>query len=504
MFMRKRSSGMLLHITSLPSKYGIGDLGSTAFRFAELLHKTKQSYWQILPLTPTSIRYGNSPYSAESVFAGNPLLISLEKLVEEGLLSDALISPRDPFPLNQVDYPRVTKMKSELLKTAYAHFKQNIEDYSDEYDAFWRDNSHWLDDYALYVALKERTGRPWYRWPRPIRDRETGALVEQKKRLANRVEMEQFTQFLFFKQWSDLKRYCQSLGIHFIGDLPFYVNYDSADIWAHPELFSLEFSSKKPRLVSGVPPDYFSKTGQLWGNPVYDWDQLATSQFEWWMQRIEHSSKLFDMMRLDHFRGLLAYWAVPAGSKTAARGKWVQTPFGDFFDTLFRRFPNLPLIAEDLGVVTADVTEAMNRYDLPGIKVILFAFDDSPDNIHLPHNYIGRNVVMTGTHDNNTAKGWFTEDASPEARETLYNYLGRQLTADQVPWALIRLVLLSVGRLSIIPMQDILSLGAEARMNHPAKSSGNWEWRVTAEQLDSVALTQFSEITEISGRAREK
>jgi 4-alpha-glucanotransferase len=502
MFMRKRSSGMLLHVTSLPSNYGIGDLGPTAFRFVELLHKTNQSYWQILPLTPTNIKYGNSPYSAESIFAGNPLLISLEKMVEEGLLPDALISSRNNFPLNRVNYVGVTKMKGDLLKIAYSHFKHNIENYSNDYDAFWRDNSHWLDDYALYIALKEKIGQPWYRWPRPLRDRETGALVAQKKRLADRVELEQFTQFLFFKQWHDLKRYCQNLGINIIGDLPFYVNYDSADIWAHSELFNLD-SRKKPRLVSGVPPDYFSKNGQLWGNPVYNWDQLYTTQFEWWMQRIAHSSKLFNMIRLDHFRGLIAYWAVPAGSKTAAKGRWIETPSSDFFNTLFRQFPNLPLIAEDLGVVTAEVTEAMNKYDLPGIKVIQFAFDDSPDNIHLPHNYIGRNVVMTGTHDNNTVKGWFTEDASSETRAALYKYLGRRPTADQVTLDLIRLVLMSVGRLSIIPVQDILSLGAEARMNHPANSSANWEWRVTAEQLDSGALTRFSEVTEISGRARE-
>jgi 4-alpha-glucanotransferase len=496
----KRSSGLLLHITSLPSDQGIGDLGPAAHRFTDLLSRAGQTYWQILPLSPTSSRFGNSPYNSESVFAGNPLLISPERLVDEGLLPGPAGSLSFRGGLTHVNYFSVSEVKHRLMQKAYERFKQRMGDYRDAFDVFCTENSQWLDDYALYRAILSKIGRPWYQWPHPLRNREKAALAEEARRLADKVELEKFTQFVFFSQWRILKNYCTSLGIQIIGDLPFYVNYESADVWAHPDLFMLD-ATKQPIFVSGVPPDYFSEDGQLWGNPVYNWEELLATRFDWWMERIRHSSRLFDEIRLDHFRGLIAYWAIPAGSETAKNGQWIKTPSSDFFKTLFARFPKLPLIAEDLGVVTPDVEDTMRRYGIAGLKVLLFAFNGSPENTHLPHNHTSNSVVMSGTHDTNTVRGWLSQEASRKTKKELSRYFGRRLTTKDAADNFVRMALMSVARLSITPVQDVLSLGAEARMNHPGRRIGNWEWRITSKQLDSGAFRFLRDLTETYGRS---
>ncbi|MCP8318211.1 MAG: 4-alpha-glucanotransferase [Candidatus Methylarchaceae archaeon HK01B] len=499
MVIRKRGSGILLHVTSLPSNFGIGDFGPWAFKFADLLSEARQSYWNILPLTPTSMEYGNSPYKADSSFAGNTLLISPKLLVKEKFLPDWLLNSLQDLPSKRVDYKAVSEIKNQIIKKAYEDFRQKIRDYSSEFETFCAENSNWLDDYTLYKALKEEIGKPWYLWPPHLRDREEGALEEKKRNLKDLIELQKFAQFVFFRQWRSLKEYCRSKRLNVIGDLPFYVSLDSSDVWAHPEIFKLDME-KRPKFVSGVPPDYFSDSGQLWGDPVYDWVRLAATHFEWWMDRIEHSLKLFDMLRLDHFRGFIAYWEVPSYAKKALNGKWVEIPSEIFFNALFSRFPDPPLIAEDLGFITAEVREVIKKYDIPGMKVLLFAFGGSPDNPYLPHNHLRNAVVLTGTHDTNTVRGWYTEEATQEERNMLFKYIGRKTSEEEVSWELIRLSMISVASLSIIPMQDVLSLGSESRMNRPAISMNNWEWRVTEEQFGCDAFWRLREMTEIFGR----
>jgi len=499
--MKRRGSGILLHITSLPSSYGIGDLGLSAYRFVDFLSETKQSFWQILPLKPTSTAHGNSPYSSFSAFAGNILLISPERLVEEGLLSKADIEDRPSFSDERVIYEAVTEYKTRLFRAAYGNFKKRGQQDCD-FEAFCAENRCWLDDYALFVTLKENfNGVVWGEWPEDIRDRKGKIGKELQGKLRDKIEMEKFLQYVFYKQWHSLRAYCNSKDIQIIGDIPIYVNYDSADVWANPRIFKLG-EGRRPTFVAGVPPDYFSSTGQLWGNPVYNWEALKKTGYAWWMRLIEHNLKLFNIIRLDHFRGLVAYWEVPAGEETAVNGRWVEVPVRDFFDRLLKHFPSLPIIAEDLGIITPDVKEIMGLYGFPGMKILLFAFgDDLATNPYVPHNHVKNCAVYTGTHDNNTARGWFRREAGPEDRRRLFQYLGREVSEETVCRELVRMAMMSVADLTIIPMQDILGLGEEARMNVPSTANGNWEWRLLPDQLTPSLATGLSELTHIYGRA---
>jgi 4-alpha-glucanotransferase len=484
-----------MSITSLPSCFGVGDLGPSALRFADLLSESKQSYWQVLPVTPTGL--GNSPYNPMSAFAGNTLLISPEILEEERLLSELPTVGHDRLPLDKASYPNALILKREMIRKAHNRFKEGSD--HGEFEEFCLDNSNWLESYSLYVALKEERDEPWYLWPKGLRDRKPDSLAEKDIKLRDVVDREKFAQFEFFKQWHSLKEYCANLGIGLVGDLSFYVACDSADVWSNREMFKLD-SEGSPTFVGGVPPDYFSETGQLWGNPVYDWERLKTQSFGWWTQRIKHTLKLFDVARLDHFRGFVAYWEVPGHAKTAVSGKWVAAPWEAFFETVKNRFPSMPFVAEDLGVITPDVRAIMRRFDLPGMDVLLFAFDSGPDNPYLPENHLPDSVVYTGTHDTNTVRGWFRDEASPEQKKRLFDYLGKEISEEGASWEFIRLAQNSVARLSIIPMQDVLSLGSNARMNRPSFAEGNWEWRATSEQLASDAFSRLGEETESSRR----
>ncbi len=497
---RKRASGILLHITSLPAKYGIGDLGPQAYRFADFLAKSKQHFWQVLPLNYTTPAAGYSPYNCSSAFAGNPLVISPEQLYKAGLLAKNDIKNPPVFSQNRAEFKKAAAYKNRLFATAFGRFQNRRK--SDSYAAFKKENCSWLDDFAIFIALQRHfSGRKWNAWPRQLRDRKKADLSEARKHLGDEIEFECFLQFIFFRQWFELKRYCGRAGIKIIGDIPIYVTFDSPDVWANPQLFKLD-RNKKPKYIAGVPPDYFSKTGQLWGNPVYDWKNLKKTRYRWWMERVRHNLNLFDCARIDHFRGLVGYWQVPAGHKTAKNGRWVKCPKDDFFKVLLKNFPEAPFIAEDLGHITKDVREVIKKFDIPTMKVLQFAFSGNPSkNPHLPDNYNNKNcVVYTGTHDNNTTRGWFEKDASRTEKKRLQEYLSQKVSADNVSWRLIRLAMSSAAKLSIIPAQDLLGLPASARMNHPAKQKGNWLWRLSPGWLTLSILTKLKQLTQTCAR----
>jgi 4-alpha-glucanotransferase len=498
--MNGRGSGILLHLTSLPSPFGIGDMGPWAYKFADFLAETKQSYWQILPISPTNLDHGNSPYHCNSAFACNPMLISPELLAQDGLLEEGDFAHLAEFPKARVDYSEAVALKEKFFHQAFEHFKSAKETH--EYEIFCEQNALWLDDYALFMALKDHfQGEFWSAWPEEIRDRETGALESVKKELHEVVEKEAFLQYIFFKQWHALKNYCNEKGIRIIGDMPIYVVYDSADVWIHPELFKLD-NEKRPTTVAGVPPDYFSETGQLWGNPVYRWDVLKERGYDWWIERMTHNLNLFDFLRIDHFRGFVSYWEVPANEKNAIKGKWVKAPAEDFFKVILEEFPEAPIIAEDLGYIPPDVWDVMDHFGFPGMKVLLFAFGkDLPTNPYAPHNHTEKCVVYIGTHDNNTVRGWFEKEATPEEKARLFLYLGREVTEEEVHWELVRLAMMSVANTAILQMQDILGLGEDARTNRPAKRDGNWQWRLLPDQLTPSLTKRLLEMTEIYGRA---
>jgi 4-alpha-glucanotransferase len=495
-----RKSGILLHVSSLPSGFGIGDLGSGAYKFADFLADAGQSVWQLLPFNPSSPVCGNSPYCSCSAFAGNSLLIGLEPLVEAGCIDGADLARPPCFSARRADYVQAARFKYEVLEIAFQRFR-SVPDLECRFENFLLENAGWLDDYALFTALKDHFGgAAWNEWPRDIRDREGPAVEHRTRELSGKIAREKFHQFLFFSQWSALKAYCNEKKIQLFGDVPIYVSYDSADVWANPRLFKLD-ENKKPRFVSGVPPDYFSETGQLWGNPVYDWDALRESSYAWWISRMEHNMKYLDMMRLDHFRGFVAYWEVPASHTTAIEGKWVEAPVRDFFDTLLKRFPFLPIVAEDLGIITPDVKETMEFYGFPGMKLLQFAFGDDPaTNPYTPHNHVRNCIVYTGTHDNNTTRGWFEHDLGERGTENLLGYLGPHINVGNASRELIRFAMMSVADTAVTPMQDFLDLGAEARMNTPSTPFGNWEWRVAAEQLTPELAEKIREITRLCGR----
>ncbi len=473
-----RESGILLHISSLPSLYGIGDLGPGAYRFVDFMAGCGQHNWQVLPFNPTDGVFGNSPYSSISAFAFEPLFLSPDGMVPEGWLQEKDLKPIPRFSEGRVDYDSVRKYKAKVSEAAFIGFKKSKKDSSD-YEAFCQENQDWLDDFAVFQSLKKHFGgRVWSDWPVEIRNRKGEALAKIKNLFSEEIEKTKFLQYVFCKQWLGLKRHCEHAKVKLIGDMPIYVNWDSADVWSHPGLFKLD-PQGQPLVVAGVPPDYFSKTGQRWGNPIYQWDHLKETHYAWWLRRFEHNLKMFDLLRIDHFRGFIAFWEIPAQEKTAVHGQWVKAPTEDFFNCILSQFPHRPLIAEDLGLITPDVASVRMRLGLPGMKVLLFAFGgDLKTHPYLPENYTHDCVVYTGTHDNNTVRGWFEHDMTPHEGKNLFEYLGRTVGVEDISWVLIELAMKSKADLAIIPMQDILGLGQEGRMNTPATTKGNWEWRL--------------------------
>lgn len=500
--MLRRASGVLMHVTSLPSRFGIGDFGPGARRFARFLARGAQSYWQMLPLTPTSPFIGNSPYSSDSAFAVNPLLISPEAMVEDGWLEAADIGEAElPGNPATADFEGAAQYKERLLRQAFARGRDRLEKEAGFLD-FCREEAPWLDDYALFRAIKhERGGAGWADWPAELRDREKRAVALVRDRQAGEIAFVRFVQYLAFSQWQALRRLLRGFDIQVIGDMPIYVTEDSADVWANPELFRLG-PDRRPLFVAGVPPDYFSETGQRWGNPVFDWPAHERTGFSWWLRRMAHNLALSDIVRLDHFRGFEAYWEIAATERTAVRGRWVKAPGMELFKAMQRRFPALPLIAEDLGVITAEVRELMAAFGFPGMRVLQFAFGAGiAENRDAPHNYARNCVAYTGTHDNNTSLGWARAgEAGEEGRRALFAYLGREVAPEQTPWELLRLVMASTAATVIAPMQDLLCLGEGARMNMPSVARGNWSWRAVDDQLDSGLAERLRAMTELFGR----
>ncbi len=469
-----RASGILLHPTSFPGPYGIGDIGSRAHRWVDFLSGAGCGLWQVLPIGPTG--YGDSPYQCFSSFAGNPLLISPDALLREDLLHPDDLCDRPFFPDDHVDFGQVIPWKNGVLDRSYIRYQHNqSSQLKTEMEEFRVDHSGWLDDYALFMALKEaHGGAPWPAWEGPLRQRQPEALLAARKNLQVAVERQIYRQFLFYSQWSSLRDHAHSKNIQIIGDIPIFVAHDSADVWVNPDLFYLN-DAGMPTFVAGVPPDYFAPTGQLWGNPLYRWDVHAKSGYAWWLKRIQAILGLVDIIRIDHFRGFAGYWEVPGKAKTAEIGRWAPGPGEDFFRSIRRSLGDLPIIAEDLGVITPDVVELRDSFNLPGMKIFQFAFDSTPDDPFLPHNYPVNCVVYTGTHDNDTALGWYNRITEPE-REVYRSYMDRD--GSKVSSDFIRGVWSSVAMFSLAPMQDFLGLGNEARMNYPGNPSGNWMWRM--------------------------
>jgi 4-alpha-glucanotransferase len=487
---------VLLHPTSLPSPYGIGDLGQAAFDFLEYLAAAKQSLWQVLPLGPTG--FGDSPYASPSAFAGNPLLVALQPLVEQRLLAAADVEELRALPTDHVDFGRLHTLKHEALKIAFAHGRDSLRD---AVDAFRSEQAAWLEDFALFSALKDRFGSEWPDWDPPLRQREPDALARAKTELAEGIDYHVFGQFLFFDQWRALRRRAAELGIGIMGDIPIFIAHDSADVWANQQLFKLD-ATGQPIVIAGVPPDYFSSSGQLWGNPLYDWEAMAVEGYAWWIARFRHLLELVDLVRIDHFRGFEAAWEVPAGAETAVKGAWFKGPGQAVFQAidaaLGRGQP--PVVAEDLGMITDEVRGLLQATGFPGMKVLQFAFGGDIYNPYLPHNFADRNcVVYTGTHDNDTTRGWFT--AAPDhERAYLRRYTG--MDGAHVSQDVLRLALASIANTAIVPMQDILDLGSEARMNTPGALHGNWAWRVEADQLDPRHAACLAEMTATYGRSQ--
>lgn len=496
---QSRVSGILLHPTSFPSRFGIGDLGPQAREFIDFLVETGQQLWQVLPLGPTG--FGNSPYMCYSALAGNPLLISPERLRDSGLLSESDFADLPEFTHDRVQYDHVAPIKMGLLEKACENFKTRATaEHKQQFAAFCESKAYWLDDYALFMELKHANeGASWHTWEPAIAWRKPDALEQCRRRLPGEIFFQKYLQYEFFQQWSDLKRYANAKGIEIIGDIPIYVAHDSADVWANPANFCLDPETGEPALMAGVPPDYFSETGQLWGNPVYDWDHLQNSDFRWWVGRFRAMLDYVDLIRIDHFRGFEAFWAVKQGEDTAMNGEWVQAPGKEFFEVLREELGKLPILAEDLGVITPEVEELRDHFEFPGMKVLQFAFGSDPGNPFLPFNYPRRCVVYTGTHDNDTTVGWFNQLSDYE-RGNLVNYLG-SISPDGIQWDLIRLALSSVANIAIIPLQDIFGLDTAARMNFPSKPEGNWEWRYQWGVPSEDLRDRLKTLTKLFGRA---
>ena len=496
--MFERSSGILFHPTSLPGKYGIGTLGKEAYAFIDFLKKSRQKLWQIFPLGPTG--YGDSPYQSFSSFAGNPYLIDFDLLIEAHLLSEEDL--RDVFfgdNEEYIDYGAIYNQKYPLLRKAYENFKSSDNhEMRENLEHFKRENASWLNDYSLYISLKNHfNGLPWNEWVHDIKNREHGAMEHYRNELADDIEYHNFIQFLFFKQWGDVKRYANENGIKIIGDIPIFVAADSSDAWANPEIFLFD-EERKPVKVAGVPPDYFSATGQLWGNPLYNWQKLKETNYSWWVERVRANLSTCDIIRIDHFRGFEAYWAVPYGDDTAINGQWEPGPGIDLFNAIKSQLGELPIIAEDLGLMTQGVIDLREATGFPGMKILGFAFDSGEENDYLPHTYTKNCVVYTGTHDNDTLIGWF-QKAKEEDRQFARDYLNSR-SDDEIHWDAIRGAWSSVASMAISPVQDFLGLGSEARINTPGVAAGNWQWRLRHGVLTDELAERIAKLTRVYSR----
>jgi len=480
----KRGTGVLLHPSSLPGSQGIGTLNTQSYRFIDFLKKAGISYWQLCPLGPTG--YGDSPYQCFSAFAGNPYFIDLGELAEKQLLTGAELTTITQLPKQEVDYGALYEQKWPLLRKAYKRFLESprIKFGEQTFASFKKANGEWLNDYALFLALKDlHGGKTWTTWPSHLRNITSARTSEEAKKLNTEIESHQFYQYVFFAQWNRVKSYAQSQGISIIGDIPIFVAADSADVWSRPELFELDKLSGTPIAVAGVPPDYFSADGQLWGNPLYNWNNHVKENFSWWINRLKAAFELYDIVRIDHFRGFDEYWRIPLPATTAKIGEWQKAPGLELFKAIKKAIPKAKIIAEDLGLLTPSVVELRTITGLPGMGVLQFAFGGDESNLYLPHNLIANEVVYTGTHDNDTTLGWYLS-----ANETTKDHVRRYLhvSGDDIAWDLIRCAYQSVSNLAIIPMQDILNLPTQARLNTPGKSQGNWKWRMTEESLSNV------------------
>jgi len=491
-----RSSGIILHPTSFPGPDGIGDLGVEAFRWIDCLVESGCSIWQVLPLGPTG--YGDSPYQSFSAFAGNPYLISPLLLLDEGLLDSQSLADRPDFPQDMVDFGPVIEWKLKLLDRAYETYKKkSARTLKAELERFSANHSAWLEDFALFMAIKEDLGGgPWNDWPAELRQRDPSALRDFRNLHQDAVERHSFRQFFFFRQWQAVHDYARQEGISILGDAPIFVAYDSADVWANPELFYLD-AAGSPTVVAGVPPDYFSPTGQLWGNPLYRWDVHASSGYSWWISRLKATLEQVDLVRLDHFRGFAGYWEIPAGMPTAEVGRWVPGPGASFFEAIEQALGGLPIVAEDLGEITPDVVILRDLFNLPGMKIFQFAFESDPDDAFLPHNYPVNCIAYTGTHDNDTTLGWY-KSSSEEVRDFVRRYLGS--SGEDISWEMTQGIWSSVAKLAIVPLQDILSLGTPARFNFPGRLGGNWSWRMSPGAFTEQLVGRLREMNYLYGR----
>jgi 4-alpha-glucanotransferase len=506
-----RASGVLLHPTSLPSRYGIGDLGPSAYRFVDFLTASRQSLWQVLPLGPTG--YGDSPYACYSAFAGNTLLISPEDLIREGLLSASDLPGASNQPDDQINFSETYKLKDAVLHEAYKRYKKTADTkLQSEFEGFARRSSKWLDDYALFRALKDaHKGLAWNDWQPLLARRTPTALDRAREELSEQIEAQMFYQFLFFRQWFALKNYANQNGIKIVGDLPIFVTQDSADVWTNPEQFKLD-KDGAPIVVAGVPPDYFSRTGQLWGNPLYNWERMQLEGFGWWIERVRATLTVVDIVRVDHFRGFAACWEIPGGDKTAEHGQWVDAPGRKLFQAIRNELGELPIIAEDLGVITPDVVALRDDFEFPGMRILQFGFGGDSKNMDLPHNYERNVVAYTGTHDNDTTVGWFhsvagegsIRSAEQIERERTFccDYL--ETDGDEIHWDFIRALWASVANTAIVPLQDLLGLGTAARMNLPNSTSGNWSWRFRDGELTEEIGLRLKKLTELYSRVTER
>ena len=501
----QRAAGILLHPTSIPTNHGIGDFGPGAFKFIDFLARSRQSLWQALPLAPTG--YGDSPYQSLSAFAGNKLLISPEKLVEDGLIDPQFLQTVHSGIPSETDFGFASARKAKMLDEAFATYSSGrFEGIKAEFEDFKGSSTGWLDDFALFTVIKDSFGGgPWNRWPDRLKFRDRFALDEFSKSNEQKVERERFAQFLFHRQWRQLKGYANSKGVRIVGDLPIFVAFDSADVWTHPGNFKLD-ADLNPRVVAGVPPDFFSKTGQLWGNPIYNWYKMRDEGFPWWVERVRHALRDFDVLRIDHFRGFCANYEIPGGHATAEFGEWIPVPGHDVFNTLRWALGDLPLIAEDLGFITDDVRALLREFDLPGMKILQYAWGGGSSNENLPHNYSKHCVAYTGTHDNATAEEWFAsfKESSVKSADAKidFDYCLDYLATDEsnVRWDLIRALYASVADTVIVPLQDVLGLGAEARMNTPSTVGGNWVWRFEDGALDDILAERLARLAEVYGR----
>jgi len=497
--MHKRHSGILLHITSLPSKYGIGDLGSFAYAFVDFAAASGQKFWQILPINPTDGINSNSPYSCSSAFAGNPLLISPEMMVIEGFLHPSEAHVPTEQVEGKVDYASVSSCKEKIFNAAYRRFQKRTD--REDFDRFVRAQKYWLEDFALFSVIKSaHGGRGWNEWPKPLKNRQAQALSEFARKHSSELERIKFLQYLFSRQWFKLKDYANSKKVDIVGDIPIYVNYDSVDVWCYPSFFKID-NEGELKFISGCPPDYFSRTGQRWGNPVYNWANLKKVKYSWWVERIAHDLEMFDYLRIDHFRGFAGFWQIPAHEKLAVFGRWVKGPGAAFFNVLARRFKHLPIIAEDLGEITPDVIALMKKFDFPGMRVLLFAFNgDARDNPHVPANYPFHCVAYSGTHDNNTIQGWYRQEAKPHEKANVARVLQKKFTARNLHWTMIEVLMQSRAETVVVPMADYLGLKQEGRMNTPATKVHNWQWRLKASALTTRLSRKIAHVTKKTGR----